>query len=183
MWCQEDALVVDVTYGKGLFWSEYRPQNLIAHDLYVGDGVDFRNLPELDESVDVVVLDPPYTSIGGRQTSGVNDFNTRYGLIEAPATPKDLDEMIFAGMREARRVLNPGGLLWLKCGDYVSSGKFHQGRHILVSESMRIGFEQVDEFVHHSGTGPQPKMNQDGTSRRQVHSRRAHSFLCIFRKI
>ncbi len=33
-----------------------------------------------------------------------------------------------------------------------------------------------------TGTGPQPLTNRDGTPRRQVHSRRAHSFLCVFER-
>ena len=40
----------------------------------------------------------------------------------------------------------------------------------------------ADLFIHHSGMGPQPKTNLDGTPRRQVHSRRAHSYLVVFQK-
>lgn len=46
----------------------------------------------------------------------------------------------------------------------------------LAELSEDIQFEQVDEFVHFSGTGPQPPRP------RQFHSRRAHSFLCVFKK-
>lgn len=54
-------------------------------------------------------------------------------------------------------------------------GAFVKGRHFVVQTADRLGLEQVDEFIHHSGTGPQPP------GRRQLHSRRAHTFLCIFR--
>lgn len=40
LWINPDALVMDVTYGKGNFWTHYRPSRLIAHDLIL-DGVDF----------------------------------------------------------------------------------------------------------------------------------------------
>ena len=47
------AVVVDATYGEGAFWNQYRPSNLIAHDIdkLKGDGVDFCALPEADRSV------------------------------------------------------------------------------------------------------------------------------------
>jgi hypothetical protein len=176
LWINPDDVVVDATYGKGNFWTEYRPLNLVAHDLYNGDGVDFRNLPELDDSVDVVVLDPPYIPQGGRETSTTQDFLDRYGLHEVPSTFNELNLLIAAGMSEALRVLKPGGRLFVKCMDYINGGRYCQGRHAVVSAAILLGYEQVDEFVHHSGTGPQP------LGRRQLHSRRSHSFLCIFQK-
>src|SRR5688572_3505485 len=65
LWIGPDDLVVDVTYGKGNFWTRYRPGRLVTHDLAL-DGVDFRHLPEAPGSVDVVVFDPPYIPQGGR---------------------------------------------------------------------------------------------------------------------
>jgi hypothetical protein len=176
LWIDSDDLVVDVTYGKGNFWTVFRPTQLVAHDLYNGDGVDFRSLPEADESVDVVVLDPPYIPQGGRDTSTTQDFLDRYGLQEVPKTRGELEVLIAEGITEATRVLKPSGRLFVKCMDYINGGRFCQGRHAVVTAAHFAGLEQVDEFVHHSGTGPQP------TGRAQLHSRRAHSFLCVFQK-
>lgn len=179
LWIPPEAVVLDATYGNGLFWSEYRPPHLIAHDLRL-NGVDFRWLPNETGSIDVFVFDPPYTAKGGRETSSIDDMDERYGLSEAPATPELLDELIRGGMREGNRVLKPGGIFIVKTMDYVSGGKYHQGRHNVVTEAHRLGMTQVDEFVHVRGTGPQPKTNLDGTLRRQVHSRRTHGYLCVF---
>ena len=176
LWIRPDDLVVDVTYGKGNFWTVYRPDNLIAHDLHVGDGIDFRNLPEADASVDVVVFDPPYIPQGGRDTSTTQDFLDRYGLQDVPKTTNELNLYIAEGIIEAKRVLKAGGRLFVKCMDYINGGRYVQGRHAVVSVALTWGLEQVDEFVHVSGCGPQPG------GRRQLHSRREHSFLCIFQK-
>jgi hypothetical protein len=182
LWIQDDDIVLDVTYGRGRFWTEFKPTNLITHDIAL-DGVDFRALPEPDESVDVVVFDPPYVSIGGRTTSTIEDFNARYGLTDAPKSPLETSDLMAGGIREAGRVLVPRtGRLMVKVSDYISSGKYHAGHHYAVAAALATGFEQLDEFVHYSGTGPQPMDNLDGTPRRQVHSRRAHSFLCVFGK-
>jgi hypothetical protein len=175
LWVKPDDVVVDVTYGRGNFWTVYRPVHLVAHDLTL-DGVDFRRLPEATSSVDVVVFDPPYIAQGGRLTSSVPDFLDRYGLETCPKSVGELEELVADGIAEANRVLRRGGRLLVKCMDYVNGGRLVLGRHHVVSTALGLGMEQVDEFVHHSGTGPQPG------GRRQLHSRRSHSFLCVFAK-
>lgn len=176
LWIKPDDLVVDVTYGEGNFWTHYQPDRLVAHDLFKGDGVDFRALPELDGSVDVVIFDPPYIAQGGRETSTTQDMLARYGLHEVPKTTDELDRYIADGISEASRVLKFRGRLMVKCMDYINGGEYIQGRHNVVEAARSVGLKQVDEFVHHSGLGPQPP------GRRQLHSRRAHSFLCVFQK-
>jgi len=175
LWIKDTDKVLDVTYGRGLFWADYRPADLTTHDLAI-DGVDFRKLPHDNRTFDVVVFDPPYIVQGGRDTSNVQDFMSRYGLVDVPTTVSGLDDLISTGLAEASRVLAPGGRLFVKCCDFVSSGRYVAGRHKVVGWALELGLEQVDEFVHYSGTGPQPKRL------RQLHSRRAHSFLCIFQK-
>src|SRR5207253_28681 len=81
-----------------------------------------------------------------------------------------------AGMIEATRVLAPRGRLLVKCMDYVNGGRLILGRHHVVTTALELGLDQVDEFIHYSGCGPQPE------HRSQQHSRRAHTFLCVFSK-
>lgn len=174
LWIRPDDTVLDVTYGQGKFWTEYRPESLLTHDLYTVDGVDFRDLPEPDSSVDVVVYDPPYVSPGGRATSTIQEMFERYGMKDAPKNPEELNKLIVAGLKEVCRVVRR--CLFVKTMDYVWGGKLRLGHHLVVSEVLAAGLDQVDEFIHYSGTGPQPG------GRRQVHSRRAHTFLCVFEK-
>lgn len=51
--------VLDPTYGKGAFWTTWRPKLLTWHDLRL-DGQDFRALPYDDRVFDSCTFDPPY---------------------------------------------------------------------------------------------------------------------------
>ena len=52
--------IADVTWGKGVFWKNVSDDDydLLATD--ISTGVDCRNLPYEDTSLDCIVLDPPY---------------------------------------------------------------------------------------------------------------------------
>lgn len=51
LYLDPDMAIADATYGKGIWWRAWRPRQLVAHDLTV-DGVDFRALPEPDDTFD-----------------------------------------------------------------------------------------------------------------------------------
>lgn len=181
LWINDDDRVLDMTYGRGLFWTDYRPRRLFTNDLSLESEAefhhDFRDFPAWsDGSFNVVVFDPPYIAQGGRDASTVPDMLDRYGLVDVPKTVAEVDDLIRAGMVEAVRLMGNGARLLVKCMDYVNGGEYVRGRHKVVSCAEELGLTQVDEFVHYSGTGPQPG------GRRQLHSRRAHSFLCVFFK-
>lgn len=171
-----DDYVVDPTYGRGKWWTIWRPDRLVAHDIDI-DGVDFRRLPHIAETFDVVAFDPPYVSVGGRSTTGLPDFHDRYGMDDAPKSPADLQRLIDGGLTEAWRVVRPGGIVLVKCQDYVSSGKLWPGTHRTLSAAYDFGFELLDRLEHVSlKPRPQPK------GRRQVHARRNLSTLFVLKR-
>lgn len=187
LWIEPTDEVLDLTYGRGRFWTKYRPELFVTSDKYAPAdmALDYLRLPtQLVEWCDVVVFDPPYITTGTKTKTTVPEMYARYGLANAGAPDRleDLREILTVGIAGAARALRPGGRLLVKCCDFVESGRRHWMHHYVVETARRAGLIQVDEFVHHSGTGPQPKFNRNGTPRRQVHSRRAHSFLCVFKK-
>jgi len=167
------AYVLDMTYGRGRFWSKLadQPYQLIANDIdpELGDfSHDFRELPWPDSNFDAVVFDPPYKLTGtpqGDDTYGnrSNGYKSVAGFYEA-------------GISEGLRVLKPGGVLFVKCMDQVVSGK-QSWQHLKVLELAESdSAEGIDLFlVVRAKARPQPH-------KRQLHSRKNHSFLWVFRK-
>ena len=170
-----DSKILDPTYGRGRWWTNWKPRELVAHDIRI-DGVDFTALPEDDATFDAVAYDPPYVCVGGRKTTGIADLHDRYGLTDAPTSPAALQQLIDAGLGEAWRVTRPGGAILVKCQDYISSGRYWPGTHHTLAHALHIGLTIVDRFEHLSGVRPQPP------GRRQVHARRNLSTLFVFRR-
>jgi hypothetical protein len=167
--------VLDLTYGRGLWWTRYRPRCLI-----VGIG-DFRDRPEVDGSVPVVCFDPPYISTGNRATSSIDDFYERFGLGEVKGW-RAVRQLIDDGLAECARVLAPGGFLLVKCMDYVESGRKVWNTFHVAGEAERLGLVLVDRFHHLTGGGPQVTTNRDGSPREQRHAREVSSMLLVFTK-
>jgi hypothetical protein len=167
-------VVLDVTYGRGNWWTRWAPSQLLTHDLAI-DGVDFRDLPESDGSIDVVCYDPPYIPLGGTDNADVGVFRDRYGLHGAPKSRLELSHLILDGFAECCRVVRPGGLVLVKCQP------FHTGKYFLHMPSIVIGYAEslgvrlIDELVHRRGPGPV-------SSDRFNHSRQNRSHLLVFRR-
>jgi hypothetical protein len=172
LWIHDDDQVLDVTYGRGGWWTDYHPRHLAWHDR----SIDFRHQPEPDNWSDVTAYDPPYICPGGRRTTGIGDFYDRYGLFEVPETYDELLALIIDGLADCARVTRPGGHVLHKTQDYVSSGQLVLEHHDIVSAARDLGLTVADYFVHAHHPGAQP------SGRRQEHSRRAHSFLFVFEK-
>lgn len=196
--------ILDPTYGQGVWWKAWHPKGLVHSDLTT-DGIDFRSLPHEDGSFDVVAFDPPYVSVGGRDTSTIKDFYKRYGLGPAPDTPKALQDMINAGITEAHRVVRTNGLILVKCADYISSGRLWNGTYEVQKHALEVlGMRQIDRFEYIGDPRPQPPRTRKcgacegaGTTEagactecqasgrvvsKQQHARRNISTLFVFKK-
>ncbi len=168
--------VLDVTYGRGMWWRRFQPEPFAWHDIAL-DGVDFRDLPEADCSWETVCFDPPYVPRQGNVDATHRrdqDFRDRFGLVESRGGA-DLRALIAGGIAEAARVAETWVLA--KCCDFTNGKQFHLGHVMLLEFAIAVGLRPHDLIVHASGTGP-----GGGQVRVVQRARRAHSYLWVFRK-
>ena len=85
------------------------------------------------------------------------------------------DQLIADGIDECVRVLEPNGVLLVKCQDQVCSGRVRWQTREFVGVAERAGCDLVDMFQL-GGHRPQPP------GRRQMHARRNYSTLLVLRK-
>lgn len=160
----DEWLILDPTYGEGVFWRTWRPEGLVTHDLKL-DGVDFTQLPHLDREFEAVVFDPPY-KLNGTPDPAVD---ARYG-VDKSAPWKSRHALIFDGITECARVCDR--YLLIKCQDQVCSGAVRWQTREFADWAEAVGFTLVDRFDKLGGRA-QPK------DRRQVHARRNASTLLV----
>lgn len=185
----EGSVVADVTYGTGIFWKNIPKGSYELKATDISQGVDCTKLPYENETIDCVVLDPPYMEGLFRKStdhmagSGTHAaFRKTYSNAkETPGGPKwhaAVADLYFRAGREAHRVLRDGGVFIVKCQDEVSANR-QQLTHVeIINEYDRIGFYAKDLFVV-------IRPNRPSISRllKQVHARKNHSYFLVFLKV
>ena len=190
----EGSLVADVTYGKGVFWQNVPPDLYTIKATDIADGIDCRELPYDDESIDCVILDPPYMEgfyrkvnsqkAGSGSHSSFRDAYSNGNEVNRDSRNKGtakwhgaVTDMYFKAGLEAFRVLKKKGVLIVKCQDEVSGGKQWLTHVEIINEYERYGFYTKDLFVV-------VRSNRPSVSRlkNQVHARKNHSYFLVFIK-
>ena len=183
--------IADVTYGKGVFWKKVNPSDYNLHFTDIKTGVDCRNLPYENCSMDCVVIDTPYMEGFYRRNSDhlagngtFSSFREAYsdGSIyeQKKDTPKYHDavlDMYYSAGCEAVRVLKSKGIMIVKCQDEVSANKQHLTHVEIINEYTKHGLTIEDLFVMIRNNRP-----SISTLKKQVHARKNHSYFLVFRK-
>lgn len=176
------STIADITYGKGVFWKNVDPSayQLLATDLT--DGVDCRQLPYEDESIDCIVFDPPYMHTpGGSAHVGHQNYEGYYRNNGASHPTKKYHEAVldlyFQTADEAMRVLRRNGFFIVKCQDEVCANRQRLTHVEIINEYESKGFVTEDLFVV-------MRRNKPGVSRliTQAHARKNHSYFLVFWK-
>lgn len=178
------STVADVTYGRGIFWKKVPKDTyrLLATD-WKTNGIDCRNLPYEDSSIDCVVFDPPYmhTPGGTAHVNHQNYENYYQNNAAQNGSGKKYHEAVldlyFTAAREAHRVLRDQGTYIVKCGDEVCANQQRLTHVEVINELSSKGFVIEDLFVL-------LRNNRPGMSRviKQVHARKNHSYFLVFWK-
>ena len=183
--------VADVTYGKGVFWNNVEPEEYDLHPSDISEGIDCRDLPYSEESIDCVVLDPPYMEGFYRKKEsekaggGTHQaFRNHYSNGDEQAGEGGAKwhgavfQMYKESGQEAHRVLREQGTLIVKCQDEVSANRQNLTHVEIINEYAELGFYCKDLFIV-------VRPNKPGVSRikRQIHARKNHSYFLVFSKL
>ncbi len=184
LYVPERAIIADITYGKGVFWKnvDVLANNYILKPSDIKDGIDCRDLPYEDATIDCVVFDPPYMHTpGGSAHNKHQQFEIYYQNNTTVNEEKKYHEAVldlyFKGSSEAYRVLKSKGILIIKCQDEVCANKQRLTHIEITNELLLNGFIIEDLFVI-------VRNNRPGVSRiiKQNHARKNHSYFLVFRK-
>ncbi|MHB1765550.1 MAG: DNA methyltransferase [Gammaproteobacteria bacterium] len=181
LYVKPGSTVADVTYGKGVFWRKVPVDayNLLHSDIQ--SGVDCRELPYEDTTIDCVVFDPPYMHTpGGTAHVGHQNYEGYYKNNIANSDKKYHEavlDLYFTAAREAWRVLRKGGVYIVKCQDEVCANQQRLTHVELINELQGCGFITEDLFIVLRNGRP-------GVSRllTQAHARKNHSYFLVFLK-
>lgn len=190
------AVVADVTYGKGVFWRLVPEGRYEVRATDIVNGVDCRCLPYEPESIDCVVLDPPYMEGLLRQRGALPGTSTHTAFRKWYSNGKHSPNgevgprgdskgkwhqaviaLYFDAGREALRVLRPGGILIVKCQDEVSANQQWLTHVEIVNEFTKLNFYAKDLFVL-----MRPNRPRAVAATKQVHARKRHSYFLVFQK-
>ena len=172
----------DPTYSKGQFYKDgVIKQPRLRFDLYPsGPGIekaDCRHLPIEDNTLNCMILDPPFLATTGKSLSSRigNIINRRFGVYP---NEKALHQFYIDSLKEAYRVLKPHGILIFKCQDKVSSGTQYLSHVFICNEAVNIGFYPRDLFVLLARS----RLTADWQARNQQSARKFHCYFPVFEK-
>lgn len=186
----DGAKIADVTFGTGVFWKQVdlSRYELLATDL--ATGVDCRALPYQDESLDAIVIDPPYMEgllrnnknhkAGAGSHAAFREYYSNGDEVSTggPKWHGAVTDLYYRAGAEAKRVLKDKGIAIVKCQDEVSANRQCLTHVEIINHYQELGFYTKDLFVI-------VRQNKASVARlkKQVHARKNHSYFLIFVKI
>ena len=175
-----DGFDCDMTYGNGVFWKNL-PQPRLKFDIDpqvagVREACS-RALPLEAESLRSVVFDPPFLTYvrDGREGNGSMVMARRFAGYWSYA---ELEDHYRATIREAHRILKPGGVMVFKCQDIIHNHKMHCTHANVIVWAESEGFRLLDLFIL-PAKHRLPSPNRVG---RQKHARIFHSYFLVLER-
>lgn len=163
-----NSIIADVTYGKGVFWRNIDETQYKVLKSDLNTGVNFCNLPYDDDSIDVLILDPPYMH-GGITVK--NSINKCYH--NANTSHESVVRLYTGGILESARVLKKKGIIIVKTQDEIESGRQRLTHVEIINILELLGFAIVDIFVLVQSTIPAMRESY------QKSARKNHSYAIV----
>lgn len=170
---------LDPMYNQGMFYRDgtvKRPKlrfDLNASKMwYDAQDGDATNLPLESNSLDCIMLDPPFM-FGPHGQAKNNPVNKRYTMFDSF---QELKDCYIGILKESYRLLKNGGIVIFKCQDYTDS-KTTMTHCLVWLWATQIGFYAKDIAI----------LNRDVSkvyngNLKQKHLRKTHCYFWVFKK-
>jgi hypothetical protein len=181
LYARKGQTIADPTYGNGRFWKNIDQSMYDVRATDLTGGVDFRSLPYANQTIDLLVLDPPYRYTPEKNkkpedTPGHGKVDGLYNLQAAKLkNTQAVIDLYVAGFTEAKRTLRPGGFLIVKCQDTVQDGTNIWVHMTLMQRAEALGFACRDLLIVAPASVLKTRWE------RQRHLRKAHSYFLVLR--
>lgn len=176
--------VRDVTANNKKMWKGVElPDGIMFYDIDSAVNPDivcsWDNLPDSDNSVDVIVFDPPHLPLAAASKESHEQMGRDYGLSRSPSAD-NISGIFDSFLYEARRVLRDDGLIFAKIKDYVHNHKYQFVHADFISEVDSIsGLTACDLIIKRDPAGGNLK---SGRWQKAYHGRNCHCYWIIVRK-
>lgn len=176
-------IIIDVCCNNRRMW---RGVNISAHVKYYDIDPSFNpdivcswdNLPDDDESVDVLVYDPPHLPVAAASKKSMKRLAIDYGLNRS-CNADNISDLHEPFIMEASRVLRKDGLIFAKIKDYIHNHKYQWNLEYFNQIVRNCRLTPCDLIIKRDPCGGNLK---SGRWKKKVHAKNVHCYWVVVRK-
>lgn len=182
-YARPDGYIYDVTCNERRMWKGIDTTKVIFSDIdynmHPTIQCSFSALPYKNETGSVIIFDPPHLPNAAGTEHSMQPFVKRYGLKVSTDT-ENIKGIFPEFLVEAKRVLKPEGLIFVKLSDYVHNHKYQWILVDFINEVRKIdGLTPTDLIIKRDPSAGNLKSGKWNVSH---HARKAHCWWIIVRK-
>ena len=178
-------VVLDCTYNLGKMWKGIDCQVIktdIDSSFKIDFVSDFRKLPIQNDSINVIVFDPPHLPVTSASINSSGLWKERFGNTNQNGMGRNgynINGIFDPFLIEAKRVLVKNGIILAKLIDIIHNHKY-QWQHIdFIQKAEKLKLTACDMMIKVTKTGG--RLNS-GRWKKIKHLRRCHAYWIVIRK-
>lgn len=175
--------IVDVTANKRRMWKGLDTSSVVFCDLDPAMKpdvtLDFKSLPFRDNSVALLIYDPPHLPAAAGTDASHEQYVIDYGLKHS-VKGDNVNSFHLPFLTEAARILMKDGLIFTKISDYVHNHAYQWSLVDFIGFVRQVpGLTPCDLRIKRDPAGGNLKSSK---WTRAMHARRVHSWWVVIRK-
>jgi SAM-dependent methyltransferase len=135
------------------------------------------SLPDANNSVDVIVYDPPHLPVAAASEKSLTRYGVDYGLGRS-VKADNIAQMHEPFLNEAKRVLKPDGLIFAKIKDYIHNHKYQWNANYFNESVIASGMTPCDLIIKRDPCGGNLK---SGRWVKAHHAKNTHCYWVVVR--